>query len=142
MTRRELIDRRIAASATVLSAEHLHSYCDIYRTPVHGKDNAGAPRQGRYRVAQGVRCGVVPTSDPVEVTVAGRTMGFAEATVGLPDGTDVRETDEIHVRKDRLPIYEEGNPAYTSEHDIFTAIGTDDIATHGHLLNVYVARRR
>lgn len=142
MTRRQLIDRRIKASGNILAAEHLASFCDIYRTPVHGKDSAGAAREGRYMSAQAVPCGVVPTDDPVEVVTAGRVMGIADATIGLPKGTVVRESDEIHVRKNRLPTYEEGNPAYLSEHDVFTIIGTNDIATHSHLLSVFVTRRR
>jgi hypothetical protein len=142
MTRRELLDRRISASADALIAENLPAYCDIYRTSGNGKDSAGAVREGTRPVAQAIPCGVVPTDEPTEITVAGRVMGMADATIGLPIGVEVRETDEIHVRRKAIPGNALGSPAYLSEHQIFTVIGTSSIATHSHLLTVYVSRRR
>jgi hypothetical protein len=125
-----------------MAGQHLADFCDVYRTRSDGRDKAGAVREGEERPYQSLPCGVVPTADPVEVVVAGRVMGIADATVYLPGDSVIRETDEIHVRKTRTAAYDEGNPAYLSEHRIFSVIGTDEISTHGHFLAVYVSRKR
>ena len=142
MTRKELLDRRLSAGGNCLTLENLPSYCDIYRTRSDGRDKAGAVLEARPAVATAVPCGVTPSSDPVEVVVAGRPMGMADGTLALPKGTVVRETDQIHVRASQIAENAMGSPAYATEHMIFTVIGTTSIATHSHLLTVYVARRR
>jgi hypothetical protein len=142
MTRRELLDRRIRASATALLAENLPAFCDIYRTTAPGRDKAGASETSTEAAYTGLACGVVPTSDPVEITVAGRIAAFADATIGLPAGTVVRETDEIHVRKTFLADNAPNNEGYGLEHQIFSVIGNSSVATHAHIMLVYVQRRR
>lgn len=142
MTTRELVARRIARTAQNAASQHLADYCDVYRIVPEAKDKAGAPREGTSRTYHGIACGVVPADNPVEIMVAGRTAGFAEATIYLTGDTLVRETDEIHVRNTRIAAYEVGSPAYLTEHQVFGVIGTDEIATHSHFLGVYVVRRR
>ena len=139
MTRAELLRNRIRRSADALSYR-LTQYADIHRTSPVSKDNAGAVRPSPT-VIPSLPCLVVP-SEPVEVVVAGRVMGVSDALIYLTAGTDIKETDHIHVRDTRLPNVTHGNPGYGIEHQIFTVIGTNDAASNRHLTAVYVARRR
>jgi hypothetical protein len=142
MTTREILNNRIAASARTMERQHLSEWCDVYSNASHTRDNAGAPKSSNRPRLESVRCGVAVEDEPSEVVVNGQVIGLADAMVYLPVGTDVRNTDEIHVRANRLAEFPGGHPNHEDEHRVYNVVYVQRDATHRHLLTVKVVRRK
>lgn len=97
-------------------------------------DGAGGQADTERRVAANVPCRVRPPRGQREGQIADRTAAQADAEILLPVGTDLRETDEIHV------LIDSTGPTTDDNLTRYSIIGTDEGRADALCITVLVTK--